>query len=129
MTVSIEPGRIECFYEVVKTSQVIDLEYQVIDGGHGDLDISFQLQNPDGFTIVQDYKKSDNIHRQAAQTDGDHRFCFDNSFSSFNRKTVFFEIIIEDEGDQKLNDDNEWGRDILDGLTPDEVVDIKVSLL
>lgn len=34
-TVRIEPGVIECFYEKAQKSQIIDFEYQVIDGGHG----------------------------------------------------------------------------------------------
>jgi len=29
MTISIDPGREECFYQPVKRGQVIDLEYQV----------------------------------------------------------------------------------------------------
>jgi hypothetical protein len=29
MTISIDPGRQECFYQPVKRGQVIDLEYQV----------------------------------------------------------------------------------------------------
>lgn len=27
---------------------------------------------------------------------GDYKFCFDNRISLFNRKTVFFELLIED---------------------------------
>ena len=29
MTISIDPGREECFYQPIKRGQVIDLEYQV----------------------------------------------------------------------------------------------------
>uniref|UniRef100_A0A182JAD0 GOLD domain-containing protein n=1 Tax=Anopheles atroparvus TaxID=41427 RepID=A0A182JAD0_ANOAO len=43
MTISVGPGKVDCFYEVAKAGQTIDIEYQVIDGGHGDLDISFEL--------------------------------------------------------------------------------------
>lgn len=126
MTVHIEPGDRACFYEYVKPGQVIDIEYQVIDGGHGDLDVSFELQNPNGYHLVREYKKSDNIHRVTATTDGDHEFCFDNSFSTFSRKTVFFEIIIETDGEGTVD---EWGKELVDGLTPDELVDVKVSCI
>lgn len=122
VTVHIEAGDRSCFYEFVKAGQVIDIEYQVIDGGHGDLDISFEMQNPHGYHLVREYKKSDNIHRVTATMDGDHEFCFDNSFSTFSRKTVYFEIIIETEGEARAN---EWGD--FDGLTADELVDVKVS--
>lgn len=41
---------------------IIDIEYQVIDGGNGDLDINFEL-SLEGRILAVDYKKSDNIHR------------------------------------------------------------------
>lgn len=125
MTIFVESGTSECFYEPAKKGSVIDLEYQVIDGGYGDPDISFVLYDTYGELISSDYKKSDNIHRLEVKTDGDHRFCFDNSFSMFNRKTVFFEIVIEMEDD---DDTDEWGPDVLDGLSQEEFVDMKVSV-
>lgn len=126
ITVSVEAGKEECFYQDVKKGQVIDIEYQVIDGTHGELDISFQLVEPTGRIIFADFKKSENGHRIEASMDGDYKFCFDNTFSNFNTKTVFFEIIIEG------SDDDTWGDDDLDvddfeGLTPDEIYDIKVQ--
>lgn len=124
LTVHIEPGDRACFYEYVKPGQVIDIEYQVIDGGHGDLDVSFELQNPSGYHLVREYKKSDNIHRVSVTIEGDHEFCFDNSFSTFSQKTVYFEIIIESEGDVK---DTDWSNEVVDGLTPDELIDVKVN--
>lgn len=124
LTIKIPPGAIDCFYEKAKTNQLIDIEYQVIDGGHGDLDINFELHNPNDYPLVTEYKKSDNIHRITAHSDGDYKYCFDNSFSTFNSKTVFFEIIIESEGDEAPTD--EWGRDVLDHVSSDQLVDIKV---
>lgn len=85
---------------------------------------SFELAEPGGRIAYADFKKSDNIHRHKAPTDGDYRFCFDNTFSSFNRKTVFFEIIIEMEDGSHDNDD--WNNDIFEGLSPEEYYDMKV---
>lgn len=129
-TVRVEPGAIECFYERAQKNQIIDFEYQVIDGGHGDLDISFELQNPNGHAIITEYKKSDNIHRFDAIVEGDYRFCFDNSFSSFNTKTVFFELIIEWDGAQdggNAGREIEWGKDVLDNAIPDQLLKERVS--
>ncbi|XP_026481064.1 transmembrane emp24 domain-containing protein 5 [Ctenocephalides felis] len=124
MTVNIDPGKQDCFYQWVKAGQVIDFEYQVIDGSHGDLDISFQLMDPNGQIIFADFKKSDNVHRLEAKMDGDYRFCFDNTFSSFNSKTVFFELLLENEGD----DDDKWDDNVeLEGLTPEEFYDMKIQ--
>lgn len=39
MTTSVEAGSKDCFYQYIKAGETIDIEYQVIDGGHGDLDI------------------------------------------------------------------------------------------
>lgn len=124
MTISIEAGTQECFYQHAKLGEVIDLEYQVVDGGHGDLDTSFELAEPSGRILFADFKKSDNIHRHRVAVEGDYRFCFDNTFSRFNRKTVFFEIIIESEDGSQEDDD--WNNDVLEGLTPDEFYDMKV---
>ncbi|XP_055303470.1 transmembrane emp24 domain-containing protein 1-like [Sitodiplosis mosellana] len=128
LTVRVEPGGIECFYERAQRNQIIDLEYQVIDGGHGDLDISFELQNPNGHPMVTEYKKSDNIHRMDLNIDGDYRFCFDNSFSSFNTKTVFFELIIEWDGEQGgTGREDEWGKDVLENAQPDQLLKERVQ--
>uniref|UniRef100_A0A182PZM1 Separase n=1 Tax=Anopheles farauti TaxID=69004 RepID=A0A182PZM1_9DIPT len=125
MTISVGPGKVDCFFEVAKAGQTIDIEYQVIDGGHGDLDISFELGEVTGRTIFADYKKSDNIHRFPVPYDGEYKFCFDNGFSQVNSKTVFFELIIEREGEQ---DDASWSDiDLLEGLTPEEFYEMKVQ--
>ncbi|XP_055911174.1 transmembrane emp24 domain-containing protein 1 [Eupeodes corollae] len=122
MTINVEAGTMDCFYQHVKTGEVIDIDYQVIDGSHGDLDISFTLSEPVGLIIVSDFKKSENIHRYEAKKDGDYRFCFDNSFSTFNRKTVFFELVVEKEGGE-----NDAWHDILEGLSPEEFYEMKVQ--
>ncbi|KAF2879209.1 hypothetical protein ILUMI_26964 [Ignelater luminosus] len=126
ITVNIDPGREDCFFQQVKQGEVIDFEYQVIDGGHGDLDITFRLSEPTGRILYADFKKSENNHRTEAAQTGDYKFCFDNTFSSYNTKTVFFELIVE-------RDDDEWGSeentDInkIEGLSSEEVYDLKVQ--
>ncbi|KAH8258907.1 hypothetical protein KR038_003121, partial [Drosophila bunnanda] len=127
MTVYVDAGRQECLYHTVRDGETIDFEYQVIDGGHGDLDISFTLLDPIGLVVVKDFKKPENIHRHEVTKEGDYRFCFDNSFSMFNRKTVFFELIVEREGEE-LQGDTQWhGVDDLAGLSRDEYYDMKVQ--
>lgn len=123
MTVNIDAGKRECFYHSVKLGETIDLDYQVIDGGHGDLDVSFELLDPMNKVIYVDYKRSDNIHRHEAKMSGDYKFCFDNTFSSFSRKTVFFELIVESDGD---TEEDKW-EDMFEGLRPEEVYDMKVQ--
>lgn len=128
LTVRIEPGKIDCFFAKAFDKQVIDIEYQVIDGGHGDLDISFELLNPTGYPHISEYKKPENIHRVNTNMDGDYKFCFDNTFSTFNSKLVFFEIIIEWEDENKQQNEDDWGSDVLNNLTADQLVDEKVTI-
>ncbi|XP_065091169.1 transmembrane emp24 domain-containing protein 1 [Ochlerotatus camptorhynchus] len=122
-TIVITPGGRDCFYENAQADQTVDLEYQVIDGSHGDFDISFELADSSGRLIFADYKKSDNIHRYKLTHDTELTFCFSNEFSRVNSKTVFFEIIIENE-----DEDAGWSNfDILEGLSPEEFYDMKVQ--
>lgn len=125
MTVVIDAGKRECFYQNGKAGEMIDIEYQVIDGGHGDLDINFQLIEPGGRVVYNDLKRSDNVHRYQIPFDGDYYFCFDNRISSFNRKVVFFELIIDREDEN--GDPSSWRNDEFDGLTPEEFYDVKVD--
>ncbi|XP_059618671.1 transmembrane emp24 domain-containing protein 5 [Phlebotomus argentipes] len=123
MTTTIDAGSKLCFFHSVKLGETIDLDYQVIDGGHGDLDVSFELFDPMSKVIFVDYKRSDNIHRHEAKVSGDYKFCFDNTFSSFSRKTVFFELIVEKDGE--VDEENKW--EDFEGLRPEEVYDMKVQ--
>lgn len=123
VTISVDPRKEDCYFQSAKKGETIDIEYQVIDGGHGDLDITFHLADPTGRILIADFKKSENNHRADAVMDGDYKFCFDNTFSSYNTKTIFFELIIENE------DDDQWGNGDIDlqGIRPEEVYELKVE--
>lgn len=123
VTVNVDAGKQDCYYQNVSVGQVIDIEYQVIDGGHGDLDISFHLIDPTGRIIGADFKKSENSHRVEALLTGDYRFCFDNTFSTFNSKTVFFELIVEKDGVEE----NEWSDENNFELQPEGVYELTVA--
>lgn len=123
MTINVEAGARECFYHFVEAGEIIDIEYQVIDGGHGDLDINFDLSDPNKRILFADFKKADNLHRHDVKLAGDYGFCFDNTISKLNRKTVFFELIIEREGE----DSQQRQEDLYEGLKPDEVYELQVQ--
>uniref|UniRef100_T1JJH8 GOLD domain-containing protein n=1 Tax=Strigamia maritima TaxID=126957 RepID=T1JJH8_STRMM len=98
-TISVDPGREQCFFQTVKVGQILDIEYQVIDGGHGDLDINFKVFTPSSRVLLADFKKTDAAHRKEASEFGDYKMCFDNSFSHISTKVIYFEMIIEDDDD------------------------------
>lgn len=124
ITISVEPRKEDCYFQNAKKGDTIDIEYQVIDGGHGDLDITFHLADPTGRIIIADFKKSEQNHRVDVTVDGDYKFCFDNTFSSYNAKTIFVELIVEND-----DEDNQWGNGDIDlqGLRPEEVYELKVE--
>ncbi|CAF4892138.1 transmembrane emp24 domain-containing protein 5-like [Pieris napi] len=107
MTFTVQAGKQDCFYQKVLPNEIIDIEYQVIDASHGELDISFQLTDPVGMIIVADYKKPENAHRHTSVLEGDYRFCFDNTFSTFSEKTVFFDLMIDNEDSQSKDYDDD----------------------
>ncbi|XP_075218620.1 transmembrane emp24 domain-containing protein 1-like [Lycorma delicatula] len=97
LTIYIDPGREECFYQPLKASQELEIDYQVVSGGQGELDINFHFYDPDGVVLFTDSKHGENSHRHVITEDGDYKLCWDNYFSSFNPKTVFFSIYIDGE--------------------------------
>ncbi|KAF5289471.1 hypothetical protein FQR65_LT11844 [Abscondita terminalis] len=122
LTINIDPGREDCFYQHIKAGENVDLEYQVIDGGHGDLDISFTISEPMGRVLTADIKKPENVHSFEALQNGDYKFCFDNTFSSYNTKTVFFELLVDRDYESEENIFN-----LVEGVSLDEVYDLKVE--
>jgi p24 family protein gamma-2 len=97
MTLIVAPKTVECLYEDIPTNFNIEFEYQVIDGGQGELDINFYIALGEK-VYFSDVKSSDNFHRieNEEHDGGNFKFCFDNSISHFNSKTVFFELVTED---------------------------------
>ncbi|CAG2202966.1 ERP2 [Mytilus edulis] len=98
-TVDIPAGHQSCFFETIKTRNIeFEVEYQVIDGG--DMDINFFLQAPDGRVLLTESGKSDAAHKFTADIEGDYQLCFDNTFSRFSSKLVFFEILSDENDDE-----------------------------
>ena len=142
MTVHVDPGKEECFFESVPASNTLTVEYQVIDGGSGqmaELDINFRIVNPKGQPIFAEFKKPDGSHTYKSEVSvdtnssfesllffqeiGDYKICFDNKFSYLSSKTVYFEIF-------NINEEEEY--DDLAGIfddeeLPEEYYDVQVS--
>jgi len=47
------------------------------------------------------------IYRLKASETGDYSFCFDNSFSQFSSKVVFFELFVASNNDDDDDDDDD----------------------
>jgi len=100
MTLEVPAGKEECFYESVQEGHTISVEYQVVDSGSGqysELDINFRVLHPRGHPLIAEFKKSDGVFSQTIKEAGDYKICFDNKFSYVSSKTVYFELINENE--------------------------------
>ncbi|KAJ8299419.1 hypothetical protein KUTeg_023479 [Tegillarca granosa] len=106
LTADIAAGYKECFFQNIKKVVGMEVEYQVIDGG--DMDIDFELVAPNGNIVVSETSKSDAVHKIDAAQPGDYKLCFDNTFSTFARKIVFFEIITDEDEDEDEDKDKKW---------------------
>ncbi|NXN55604.1 TMED5 protein, partial [Rynchops niger] len=126
-TFTLPAGRRECFYQPIKITElqiaffwekefcVFFFVSQVLDGAG--LDVDFHLLSPKGETLVFDERKSDGVHTVETE-DGDYMFCFDNTFSTISEKVIFFELILDNMGDDG-QDQEDWkkyvtGTDLLD---------------
>jgi len=127
MTVNIEAGKEECFFESVPKDNTLTVEYQVVDGGSGqlsELDINFRLIHPQGQPIFAEFKKPDGAHTHRSDEAGDYKICFDNKFSYMSSKVIYFEIL-------NVNEEEEY--DDLAGLfeddedLPEEYYDVQVT--
>ncbi|KAL5007743.1 hypothetical protein ScPMuIL_016549 [Solemya velum] len=109
-TIEVEPGVQDCFYENFNaSSNDIDIEYQVIEGG--ELDINFMMQGPRGVILASEKRQTEGVHSYTQQPPGDYKFCFDNTFSRMSSKQVFFEIITD-----SMEEEDEWFQDAKDDL-------------
>jgi len=95
-TTVIEAGKVNCFYENISDNKTLEIEYQVIEGG-GEMDIIFQVISPGGALLVNDEKKTDEIHSVQAAENGIYSFCFDNSFSLLAEKIVYVDLGLEND--------------------------------
>ncbi|VVC91547.1 unnamed protein product [Leptidea sinapis] len=106
----IDAGTRTCVFEKGNAGQILEFYYQVLDGQHGDLDISADVFDPRGNRLVADNRKSQSSVIIQLEHSGDYVFCLDNTHSLINSKLVYLSITIEDEkgqeGEVTVVDDN-----------------------
>uniref|UniRef100_A0ABM5FT16 Uncharacterized protein isoform X3 n=1 Tax=Pogona vitticeps TaxID=103695 RepID=A0ABM5FT16_9SAUR len=85
----------QCFYEEIVQGTKCTLEFQVITGGHYDVDC--RLEDPDGIVLYKEMKKQYDSFTFTASRNGTYKFCFSNEFSTFTHKTVYFDFQVGDD--------------------------------
>jgi len=107
VTFPIEAQKEECFYEHAIVGQLMEIDYQIIDGGSDGLfSVDFSITGPDGKPLVAETDKSENNHQVTIEADGDYKICFDNKKSRSGSKLIFFELLLDNDGDQDLDYDD-----------------------
>ncbi|KAM4604421.1 transmembrane emp24 domain-containing protein 1b [Polymixia lowei] len=104
-TFLLPAGTTECFFQTAIKNGTIEVEFQVIAGAG--MDVDFSIISPQGFQVISEFRRSDGVHMVESTEEGDYQICFDNSFSRFSEKMVFFEVIIEGQGGD-VGGDDEW---------------------
>ena len=79
----------------------------------GELDIDLQITGPNGEILLSEQRKTDNMHSISAPVEGVYEYCFDNSFSTVVKKSVFVDLGID-------SDDQEWKKYVEEDKFDDE---------
>ncbi|XP_034880224.1 transmembrane emp24 domain-containing protein 3 [Mirounga angustirostris] len=95
LTFELPDSARQCFHEDVERGARFSLDYQVITGGHYDVDC--YVEDPLGNTIYRETKKQYDSFTHQAEVKGVYQFCFSNEFSTFSHKTVYFDFQVGDE--------------------------------
>ena len=105
MTFTLQEHEVQCFHAILPKDKKFSLEYQVISGGHFDIDCN--MMSPNSKTLYKEQRKQyDTFHHKTVEA-GEYTFCFSNEFSTFAHKTVYFDLDIGDESTDIGADDAE----------------------
>ncbi|KAM9374949.1 transmembrane emp24 domain-containing protein 3 isoform 2-T2 [Phaethornis superciliosus] len=93
LTLELPDSARRCFHQELERGVKFTLDYQVISGGHYDVDC--YVEDPNGQTIYKETKKQYDSFPHRTEVEGIYTFCFSNEFSTFSHKTVYFDFQME----------------------------------
>lgn len=125
-TFVLPSGRRECFYQTTVTNGSMEVEYQVIAGAG--MDVDFSIISPQRIQVVSEFRRSDGVHMVEPTEQGDYQICFDNTFSRFSEKMVFFEVILDNPANDAGGDDEWAGLGEPESLLEYKLEDIRESM-
>lgn len=95
LTFELPDNAKQCFHEDIAAGTKATIEFQVVTGGYYDVDMT--LYDPRQSVLYQGVKKQFDTHQWTASMSGQYTFCFNNEFSTFSHKLVYFEFIVGEE--------------------------------
>lgn len=90
LTFELADNAKQCFYQEIGKTISATLEYQVITGGHYDVDC--KVEDPDGLELYSKKKQQYDSYQWTTQKEGVYTVCFSNEFSTITHKVVYFDL-------------------------------------
>jgi len=95
LTFELPDNAKECFHEIIEKDTDSTLEFQVVTGGHYDVDVI--LTDPMKNVLYKQVKKQYDSFNWKAEKTGEYIACFSNEFSTFSHKLVYIDFQVGDE--------------------------------
>lgn len=95
LTFELPDSAKECFHEIIEKDTDVTLEFQVVTGGHYDVDV--EITDPMKNSIYKEVKKQYDSFQWKAERTGEYIACFSNEFSTFSHKLVYIDFQVGDE--------------------------------
>lgn len=95
LTFELPDNAKQCFHEDIEQGVKATVEFQVVTGGHYDVDAV--IEAPSGQVLYKGIKKQFDSHSWTAELTGVYKVCFSNEFSTFSHKLVYVDFQVGDE--------------------------------
>ncbi|KAK2717921.1 transmembrane emp24 domain-containing protein 7-like [Artemia franciscana] len=95
LTFEVQDKGSECFYQDLTKGESSTIEFQVVTGGHYDIDMT--LKSPKDEVLFQAVQKQYDSHTFNAGMEGTYSACFSNEFSTFSHKLVYVDWQVNNE--------------------------------
>jgi len=95
LTFELPDNAKECFYENIEKGKQTTFEFQVVTGGHYDVDVNVEAPNKQ--IIYKEVKKQYDTFVWMPDVSGVFSFCFSNEFSTFSHKLIYMDLQVGDE--------------------------------
>jgi len=95
LTFELPDSAKECFHEHIEKDTESTVEFQVVTGGHYDVDVI--LTDPMKKVLYKQVKKQYDSFTWTAEKTGEYVACFSNEFSTFSHKLVYIDFQVGEE--------------------------------
>jgi len=95
LTFELPDSAKECFHEIIEKDTEATVEFQVVTGGHYDVDV--EIRDPMKNVLYKEVKKQYDSFQWKADRTGEYIACFSNEFSTFSHKLVYIDFQVGDE--------------------------------